>query len=145
MNKEEIRFRAVVNVHFIRTNEKAGAELFDTFLYVCYYLSFFFFRNCYFFIMNNLRGLKFCIRPYPRKLTRTQHNFGMSIGLAVDRHSSIYWQQHKWTAIFTIFAKLSFNFKLNSVESWDGLIPISSSHPPTQPTHSLCNRLTNPE
>ena len=33
-NKDEIKFRAVVNVHFIKKNKQAGAELFFTF-FVC--------------------------------------------------------------------------------------------------------------
>ena len=35
--------------------------------------------------------------------------------------------------ILNIFAKLSFNFNFNLVESWDGYILIWSNHPPPSP------------
>ena len=131
-------FRAAVNVHSIKKTSWGRARIFSySFLEVI--------KKRLFFIRNDLRGLIFCIRLCLTKVKTSRENFGMSVRISVDQPFGLYWQQRKWTAIFTIFAKLSFNFKLNSVESWDGLIPISSSHPPTQPTHSLCNRLTNPE
>ena len=125
-------FRAAVNVHSIKKKTSWGrASIFSySFLEVI--------KKRLFFIRNDLRGLIFCIRLCLTKVKTSRENFGMSVRISVDQPFGLYWQQRKWTAIF---AKLSFN----SVESWDGLIPISSSHPPTQPTHSLCNRLTNPE
>ena len=103
-------FRAAVNVHSIKKTSWGRARIFSySFLEVI--------KKRLFFIRNDLRGLIFCIRLCLTKVKTSRENFGMSVRISVDQPFGLYWQQRKWTAIFTIFAKLSFNFKLNSVES----------------------------
>ena len=45
---------------------------------------------------------------------------------------------------FIFFAKLSFNFNYNLVESWDSINFIFNTHPPTHPTTHPQEKFKNP-